>query len=98
MVVVGMLSGPRVLRRAVLDFRGLGQVGTDAGRRKRVGRDFVGLKVLLLAGGGASEGECDGNDVQIFVIGRTEGGDWRRWRPSVCLHSRTLILRFEFSV
>lgn len=76
-----MLSGSLVLRRAVLDLRGLAEVGIDVGRevlRKRVERDFVGLKVLVVGVGASGEGDGDGKEVLILVNGRTgleAGGD-----------------------
>lgn len=81
-----MLSGSLVLSRAVLDLRGLADVGIEAGKdvlRSRADSDFVGLKVALAADAAAAAGvgEHDGNDVLIFVSGRTgleTGDDCRR--------------------
>jgi hypothetical protein len=75
-----MLSGSLVLSRAVLDLRGLADVGIEAGKdvlRRRVDNDFVGLKVVLAAAVVAGVGEHNGNDVLILVSGRMglEAGD-----------------------
>jgi len=76
-VVIGMLSGSLVLSSAVLDLRGLADVGIEAVLRRSADSDFAGLKVVLPAAAAAAGVEHDGNDVLILVSGRTglEAGD-----------------------
>lgn len=75
-----MLSGSLVLSRAVLDLRGLADVGIETGKdvlSRRVDNDFVGLKVVVAAAAAAEVGKHDGNDVLILASGRMglEAGD-----------------------
>lgn len=76
-----MLSGSLVLSRAVLDLRGLADVGIEAGKdvlSRRADNDFVGLKVVVAAAAAAEAGKHDGNDVLILASGRmgsVEAGD-----------------------
>lgn len=62
-----------MLSSAVLDLRGLAEVGI-AGKdvlRRRVDSDFVGLKVVLAAAAAAAGVGEHGNEVLILVNGRT---------------------------